>query len=261
MTAQDQPENRYRCEARVPGKKSHEFPTVDHETARAVCDANGWELIRVYQPGGDSDRPKDAPVKGNRGLTPKQIQSLITEANATWRHLSKMGIVTDTFDDWRHKEVWKTVRREGLTKCQHGHYAPLWKHFRQLRGAPVNETTAAKPRRWSGEGGDTPERRNQVLALIAQELGAHARRVDKPQGPVEICWANHAIAKGGKIGEDYVLAIARRKNPATTLHDIGSLILLTASRIEHVLFSVRNAIAGREGRGDSENRHKKQKGL
>ncbi len=106
---------RYVCEAREPGKASFEFPTVDGETARAVCDASGWELIRVYQLGGDSDRPTQKPTTGDRPLSKKQLQTLVIEAGKTHRALSRMGVVTDVFDDWRHAQVWACVRIEGLS--------------------------------------------------------------------------------------------------------------------------------------------------
>lgn len=255
-TYHEEPPMRYVCEARVPGKKSFEFPTVDGETARAVCDASGWELIRVYEKGGDSDRRPDAPVKGDRPLSKKQLQTLVIEAQKTHRALSRMGVVTDIFDDWRHAQVWACVRREGLSKCLSSHYRKLLIHFRALRG----ETTmgAEGGRKWSSEGGDTGERREQLLAALAAELGQHARRVDKPATEAECRMAAHAIGKGGVITEAYLLAIAKAKNPGQTLVDAGCLLKLPASRLEQLLYTLRNRIAAREGRGETKNRNKNQ---
>lgn len=255
-TMHEEPPMRYICEAREAGQPSFEFQTVDGDTARAVCDASGWELIRVYEKGGDSDRPRQAPAKGDKPLSAAQLKALVIEAGKTHRALSRMSLVTDTFEDWRHAEVYKTVRREGLSQCSSSHYRKLLTHFRSLRGESTKGAEGGN--KWSHEGGDTQQRREQLMALLANELGQHARRIDKPMTEAESLAAAHAIQKGGAIGEDYLMAIARAKNPAHTLHDVGCLIKLPASRLEHLLFTLRNRIAAREGRGGSKGRNKGQ---
>ena len=255
---EDQFSNRYICEARETGKKSHEFGTPDGETARAMCDAHGWEFIRIYEPGKASDRPKGTPQVGDPPLTGKQKRCLVTEARFTFDALSNMGIVADTFDAWRHDVVYQSVRREGLSKCQNSHYRKLLSIFREMRGAAAGGKPAN--RKESREGGDTSERREQLIALIAHELGSHARRVENPQTPQEVQWAAMASAKGGVINEAYFMAIAKAKNPGVTLHDVGCLLLLTSSKLEQLLFTLKNRIASREGRGDPAKRNKKQGG-
>lgn len=246
------------CEARKTGKKTHEFPVVSGDAARVICDINGWEFIRVYQPGGDSDRPPGYQAKGRRALSQKQKTVLAREAQKTHRALSNMGIVTDSFDDWRHAQVWACVRREGLTKCDGSHYTKLLGHFRELRGeSTVGYVSGTK--RQSREGGDSLDRRQQLIHQLAHELGHHARKVDKPETPLEQRCAAHAIEKGGKIGEDYLVKVAAAKNPGQSIADAGDLIKLPASRLEQLLYTMRNRIASREGRGDSRNRDKKQK--
>jgi len=247
---------RFRCEARKPGRKSFEFATVDMETGRAVCDAQGWEYIRCYEVGSDSDRPATKPAKGDKPLSTLQMRCLVTEANKTWKHLSNMGVITDLFDEWRHNQVWACVRRDGLKACSSSHYRKLLSHFRSLRGAADPGGQVGKS--WSREGGDTEERRTQILRALAAELGHHARRVEKPQTPAECHIAAIANEKGGVINEDYLMSIARAKNPGTTLHDTGCLIKLPASRLEHLLFTLRNRIAAREGRGETKKRNKGQ---
>jgi hypothetical protein len=221
-----------------------------------VCDASGYEFIRVYEQGKDSDRKPQHVAKGDPALSKKQMTTLVMEAQKTHRMLSRMSLVTDTFEDWRHAEVYKCVRREGLSKCQNTHYKKLLVHFRSLRGESTVGTDAGK--KWSREGGDTEERRTQLIHQIAHELGSHARRVDKPMTEQESRIAAHAIQKGGAIGESYLMAIAKGKNPGHTLHDPGCLIKLPASRLEQLLFTLRNRIAAREGRGESKNRNKGQ---
>lgn len=250
---------RYVCEAREGGQEqTFEFPTVDAETARALCDAQDWELIRVYERGGDSDRRTDAPVKGDRPLSRKQLQTLAIEAQRTHRALSRMGVVNDTFEDWRHAQVWACVRREGLRQCLSSQYRKLLTHFRSLRGELTPDE--GKARRQSREGGDTLERREQLLSALAAELGSHARRVENPQTEAESRHAAYASTKGGVLNEAYLMAIAKAKNPGQTLHDVGCLIKLPASRLEQLLYTLRNRIAAREGRGDGAARNKKQRG-
>lgn len=259
MKTQDpQPPMSYICEAREPGKPSFEFPTVDGETARAVCDASGWEFIRVYQRGGDSDRPRNAPVKGDKPLSKKQLTTLAIEANKTHRVLSNMGITTDTADDWRHEQVRACVRKEGLSQCSSSHYRKLLIHFRSLRGETTMGSDGGK--KWSHEGGDTEERRCQLIGALARELGEHARRVEKPATIEESRLAAYAVTKGGALGEAYLMAMAKAKNPGQSLEDVGCLIKLPASRLEQLLWTLRNRIASREGRGDSSKRNKGQKG-
>jgi hypothetical protein len=247
---------KYLCEARATGRASHTFQTVSHDTARALCDVNGWDLIRVYEPGTDSDRPPQAKAKGDGPLSPKQRTALVTEASKTYKMLSDLGLASGGFDNWRHEQVKACVNRAGLTECTNWHYKKLLNHFRALRGGKAPKPAPA--RRWSNEGGDTPERREQIILQIARELGHHARRVENPQTPADIAAAAAATLKGGLITEDYMMAIARGKNPSATLYESGCLITLTAAKLEQLLWTLRNRIAAREGRGKTANRNKNQ---
>lgn len=247
----------YICEAREPGKPSFEFPTMDHDTARAVCDASGWEFIRCYQKGGDSDRKLTKANKNtDKPLSRDQIKSLQVEGNRAWKHETKLGLTTDSYDAWRHAQVWKCVRREGLSDCTNSMYVKILNHFRTLRGA----STKAAPQKWSKEKDDTDERRMHIIRSIATVMGHHARRVENPQTQEESRCAAFATMKGGVINEAYLMVIAQRKNPAEVLRDTGDLIKLPASRLEQLLWTITNRIAAREGRGDTENRNKKQSG-
>lgn len=258
MTATEDPYgNPYQCEARKPGGKSFLFGTPDEDSARAMCDVHEWEFIRCFAPGSHADKPKATPQKGDPPLTGKQIRCLVTEARFTFDALSNMGNIADTFDSWRHDVVYQTVRREGLTQCQNSHYRKLLSVFRQMRGA-ADKGGMPQNRKQSREGGDTSERREQLLALIAHELGKHAQRVENPQNEAEVKLAAHASSKGGVINEAYLLAIAKAKNAGTMIYDVGCLIKLTSARLEELLFTLRNRIASREGRGTTKGRNKKQ---
>lgn len=259
-TQNDQFENRFLCEARATGKKSHEFSTPSSDAARAMCDAHGWELIRIYQPGSHADKPQAKPAAGDGPLSAKQLKCLVTEARKTFDALSNMGNISDTFDSWRHSVVYQTVRREGLKLCQSSHYRKLLSTFRAMRGAADPGGSPAKHRRQSREGGDTGERREQLVFLLAHEMAEHAKRVENPQTLQEVKWAAYASTKGGVLTEAYLMAIARAKNAGTTLHDSECLIKLTSARLEELVFTLRNRISAREGRGKAAKRNKKQSG-
>ena len=251
------PNNHYKCEARRCGKKTFEFATPDGEAARAMCDAHGWEFIRVYQPGKDADRKPQA-AQGDHPLSPRQIQTIAIEAGKAWRIQQETGLTDLPENAWRQEQVMGLVKRDGLRRCQNSHYPKLLRHFKTLNGSAQGPAAAASAQQ-SGEGGDTLPRREQLLALLANELGQHARRVEKPMTEQESASSAHAKTKGGVINEAYLLAIARAKNPGVTLHDAGCLLILTAAKLEHLLFTLRNRIAGREGRGDASRRDKGQR--
>lgn len=251
--------SKYQCEARRPGAASFTFPTPDEDCARATCDASGWELIRVWQPGSDADRPVTAPVKGDRPLSRAQVQALAIEAGKAYRTMHQHGLTDDTETVWRHAHVHDQVGRDGLSKCQNSHYKKLYNHFRRLQGESTVGGDTGGTAAQSGEGGDTLDRREQILLLLRRELGSHARRVSDPQTAREQTIAAHAAEHGGPVTEGYLLAIARMKNRATLLRDIDCLIKLTSARLEQIHITLRNRIAAREGRGKTQSRNKGQR--
>lgn len=248
-----------KCEAREPGKKPHEFETPDHDTARAMCDAHGWELIRVYQPGADADRPASRPAKGDPMLSKVQVRALAIEAGKAFRILDHADLTGGLSEDaWRREEVRKSVGRKGLSSCQNSHYKRLRNHFRRLQG---HKTAAGDDQGapQSGEGGDTLERRTHLVRTIATELDAHARRVSHPQDEASWVASTAAMKNGGAIGRGYLLGIARAKNPETELKDLDALVLLTVAKLEHLLWTMRNRIAVREGHESKRGRNKSQR--
>lgn len=249
------PSARHRCEARVPGKATHEFATPDEECARATCDAAGWEFIRCYAVGSDADRPANAPSKGDPPLSRSQVRALAIEAGKAHAIMLRLDLTDDTEDAWRHEQIMGQVGRAGLTECQNSHFRKLLNHFRRLQGDKAGKPGGPQ----SGEGGDTLERREQILMLLARELGSHAQRVGSPATDADRRASEQAAARGGIIGEGYLLQIARAKNPGTTLTDIGCLIKLTAARLDQLHSTLRNRIAAREGRGTPETRNKSQR--
>jgi hypothetical protein len=89
------------------------------------------------------------------------------------------------------------------------------------------------------------EAREQFVARLSEALREHAQ-------------SGHEHA--GQIGEAYVMTVAKRKNPKRTLTDFASLVTLPAKQLEDLLWTIRNRIAAKEGRGQTENRNKKQRG-
>ncbi len=241
------PEARWICEARSPGKAPHHFETFGEDAARAYCDAQGWEFIRAFLEGSHSDRRGKAD--GSPMISAKQLKSLIVEAQTTYRTLTKRGVDMPEFDDWRKDILIQIVKRDSFREITNKQFAKVRNTFRSLRGAaPIGNSYEGK--RQSGEAGDTLEMRQRQIYLIAAALGKHAK-------DAETC--PHCQAKGGAIGFSYLIGIAAAKNRGHTLRDIDDLIKLPTSRLEQLLFTIRNRIAAREGKGDGGKPNKGQR--
>ena len=203
------------CECQVPGQaKSHTFETLDEDTARAMCDAHGWEFLRAWQAGSDSDRPATRS-KGGKSITARQVTALICEARKTYDHLAEFDDMP-SFDDWRAQQLEFIARESSFKLVPRSRFNQVRNAFRSLRGAPPIGNSHDH-RKQTSEAGDTMDRRQHFLHLMAELLGWHARRVDKPQNAEEQDAANHAIQKGGAIGEAYLVTLAAAKNKG---HDI-----------------------------------------
>ena len=241
MKTTQKPNPRWICEAQAPGKEPHQFETYGEDAARAYCDIAGWDFIRAWQEGSHSDRPEPKPaMDANRPVTPRQMKALIVEAQMTYKvHCSVMDDEMPGFDEWRYAQLGMVVK--GCKSFRHVPaklYNKVKNHFRRLRGAAPAGNPQAH-RKQSGEKGDSLQHREQMLYLLAKELGEHAKRAETN----DTC-----KAKGGALGEAYLMTIARMKNKGHTLGDIGDLIKLPVSRLEQLLFTIRNRIATREGR-------------
>lgn len=252
------PERRWICEAQKPGKASHHFETFGEDAARAMCDLRGWEFLRCYQEGSDSDRPARPQKDAGRLVSPQQLKALIVEAQQTYRALTKNGIDLPEFDDWRKDVLSACVRIESFRAVRNSQFPKVRDRFRELRGAPA--LGFGNPaRRQSREEGDTLAQREQRMYLIAAALGDHARVVEKPATDRERTASEHALKKGGYIGIPYLVSIAAAKNRGQAIEDLDDLIKLPVSRLKQLLFTIRNRIATREGRGENSGRNKKQR--
>lgn len=238
------PEARWICEAQKPGKPSHEFETYGEPAARAFCDFQGWDFIRCYREGSNSDRrgkSDHSPL-----ISPKQMKALIVEAQETYRTLTKHGIDLPPFDDWRKDLLRQMVRVESFKLVTNAQFPKVRNSFRSIRGAePLGNSHAGN--RQSREAGDTLDQRQKRVYLIAWELGEHARRMAAAEAP-------QALVTVG-----YMLTIARAKNRATVIADVDDLIKLPVSRLDQLLYTIRNRIAAKEGKGDAAKRNKGQR--
>ncbi len=239
------PERRWICEAQKPGRASHEFETFGEEAARAMCDLNGWDFIRCYQEGSHSDRPEKLKPVAVLVVSAQQVKCLIIEAQQTYRARSKLGIEQPAFDEWRAQELRDVAKVDSFKILPNAKFMKVRNHFRHLRGASaLGNSYDAK--RQSRERGDTLETRQQQMYLIAQALGEHARIMETK------------MMQSATITVGYLLTIARAKNKGQTIGDIDDLVKLPTSRLEQLLFTIKNRIAAKEGRGDKSNRNKGQ---
>lgn len=190
-----------------------------------------------------------------RLLSNKEKAVLCQLARLAWDHLRRLDLVEGKFEDWRRAEQSAaTGGIASLRDCTRDHWRPIAARFYSLLGwthrafllwmATGKATDASAPE-------DTHEAREEALHLIRGALAEHARVVHTPQNLIELHASEHARKLGGPIGEVYIAAIARIQ------HGRG-LESLTAPELERMLFTTRNRIAAREGRGETKRRNKKQ---
>ncbi len=145
--------------------------------------------------------------------------------------------------EWRHEQVQKLLGKPGLSACVNMDYRKLKSHFELMAGKGNfnNIILAGTPTRASAPQ-DTYQNRQTKVKLIFDSLLDHGRRMAMA-GRAEEC-----------ITAPYVEAIARAKFklPQADLHK------LTAMQLDQLLYTVRNRITAKEGRGDTKNRNKSQ---
>jgi hypothetical protein len=178
-------------------------------------------------------------------LSKKQLITLNIAAKQAYDYqLRNGGIDFETADQWRHAQVMECVGMPGLRACHNGHYRALVNHFARMAGKIVSydaQILAGKPTRASAPE-DTYQNRQIEATLILESIMDHADRMRK-KGRTDI------------ITAAYVEKIAAAKFKTTH----GELRHLTVEQLSQLLFTVRNRINAREGKGDSDNRNKKQR--
>jgi hypothetical protein len=180
-------------------------------------------------------------------LSNRQKAALAQLARQAWDALDELGLVADVpgesaaarFTCWRRAQQAEAVGRESLRDCRNDDYRPLRAHFNSLLGRDDRAfddlmRTGPGPKAENAE--DTREARERQKALISAAVRQHQ-------------------AAGGSIHPGYVLAIARRKFRRPQLRDF---LDLSAGQLAQLLWTVRNRIAAKEGRGASGKRNRSQ---
>jgi len=251
--------------------ETHRFESQNRESAEAYCLMHGLEIQESRVKSQETSRQSDEPTyyKGNYLLSKKQKAVLCQLAAGVFSDLDDLGLIDEPaapgeskaqrLTKWRRSEVKKATGKTSLTKCRNSDYRKLHNHFALMTGKnynPQNHCTGPQ----TNQRGDTMERREQIIALIEEELMKHARVVTDPANGDECAASQIAQDKGGSIGAGYFMSIAIAKNKSANLSDLASLVTLPARQLEQLHYTLRNRIAGREGRGEVKKRNKKQRG-
>lgn len=183
-------------------------------------------------------------------LTRRQKAALAQLATAAWEIQLDLGVEeipegvsrTAALNAWRRREQLQATGIESLTQATQAHFRPLKAHFLTLAGREAEALglhLRSGPTRDHGQPGDTHEEREKWRHLILRELQEHGRRMA-------------AEGRDDVITAAYVESIARAKHRRR-------LDSLTARDLERLLYTTRNRIAAREGRGDPAKRNQSQR--
>jgi hypothetical protein len=214
-------------------------------------------------PAAAAARPRLGP-RGVKGLSKLQKATLCQLAAEAWKLQNRLGLAevpagmspSAAFEAWRRGQQQAAIGRSSLREATNDDYRPLRAHFLTLAGredqafSTYLRTGRVKDR---GPAEDTHERREELRTLILQSLIAHGEKVTP--GHARYCSATAAVvaAKGGMLTQGYVVSLAKAKARG---RELGSL---TAGELAQILYTVRNRIAAREGRGSTRGRNKSQR--
>ena len=202
---------------------------------------------------------KTAPGKPLSNLQ----KATISQAASTAFHIQdRAGMVeirgsdTQRLNDWRHEQQLEVTGHASLRECGNNHYRSLMAHFLILAGKDATAyqhlTTTGRYRDHS-PAADTHEARESARHLISMELTQHGRRCLTGEPEYSAAIAAHVHAKGGCIPAAYITAIAKAQLAGRALDS------LTAAELTRLLYTTRNRIAAREGRGVVAKRNKSQR--
>lgn len=203
--------------------------------------------------------PRSAGTAGGAPLSNKQKAVIAQTARQAWDIQVRAGFTDGlTYDEWRHAEQAKACGTSSLRAATNNHYRPLMAHFLTLAGKDVPAFRLyVKTGRATGHGDveDTHENRETQRHLIMAEIIAHGHRCDASfrHATYDPKLADHAASLGGIITAAYVLKIAQGKCRGRGINS------LTAPQLAQVLYTAKNRIAAREGRGATANRNQKQR--
>lgn len=196
--------------------------------------------------------PSAKPVQkrgtpGAKGhLTREETTNLVLQAREAFDHQNRLGRIEpgQSFDDWRHDQVMDAVGVPGISKIARSEWRKVKAHFLALSGRDdeafklLNQTGVKTYRPASPD--DTWESSEAYVAHIRTALANHAQAtVTHPKGHIHAGW---------------FLAAARQRTGKPTLILDTLAERLDAETLCGLLSHLRNHIATREGRADTDRR-------
>jgi len=197
-------------------------------------------------------------------LSKLQKARLSQEAAAAFAHQEKVGLVEVPFGtsrsaaiaEWRRKQLAEAGFPASLTACTNHQFRGIRAHFEVLAGKDVqafrNYMRTGRVKDHGAEE-DTHERREELRALILRAVLEHAARITPGNAEYSPMIAHRVAEAGGMLTAAYVVAIAKQKCRG---RDLASL---TAGELAQILYTIRNRISAREGRGSKRGRNKSQR--
>jgi hypothetical protein len=213
---------------------------------------------------------RKAPKSAKQGNLKSQSRQLLAiKAREAYTHLQSAGVIEDgvSFDAWRKEQVMAAVGLPGISALNGLHFRTVMAHFLALAGQDDKAfrayTTTGRVKD-SGPSTDTHEAREQWFAMLRNEVAAHVALATTPEAEVldgdRETWTTIQAA-GGAIGEGYVVVVAQNKFGVARVQMERLLERLTATQLEQLFYTIRNRIASREGRPESnQGRNRGQRG-
>jgi hypothetical protein len=216
------------------------------------------------QPSAKAERPRRRPVASSNGkpLSNPQKAAISQTARDAFIIQDRAGLVEEKGNDtarlaaWRHNQQVEAGFPASLRDCGNNHYRGLMAYFLclagkddsafryQLRTGRVKDHGAIE---------DTHENRETQRKLIMDALLEHGRRCDPAHADYDADIAAKVTEKGGIITAGYVIGLAKHKCKGRSLDS------LTAGELWQILYTVRNRISAKEGRGKTFTRNKSQR--
>jgi hypothetical protein len=211
-----------------------------------------------------SERARRRPVARANGkpLSNAQKSAISQTARQAFEVQDRAGLVDESgsesarFTAWRHGQQTEAVGVGSLRDCGNDHYRPLMAHFLCLAG---KDDTAFRYQLRTGRVKDhgaledTHENRETQRALILAALLEHGHRCNEARAEYDAALAKTVADKGGGITAGYVVSLAKMKCKGRALDS------LTAAELAQILWTVRNRISAREGKGKTGTRNKSQR--